>query len=408
MDRRTFLAGGVLGTAGVSAGLVSSRLLCNHATDSALHVHELFGPPPPARGLIPVVGDGKWVWTEPPQGASGYLDPRRYELKVGVQLRGTGPASNVKATTAAPVELPEQRVDQVDVQTQGCVAGLRQLTPESGQLILAARSLARGQVIGAAAHYVLTICKDHRGFDREQFPYEQEFAKAFRRMYLVDSPGIQTRFKTVRQLAEQIAGQIAHPWDRARAFQTWVWENIEGRVQYYTSVVRALKNRVGDCEERAAVFVALCRASGIPARLVWIPNHNWAEFYLLDHQGVGHWIPCHTACYKWFGWTGAHELVLQKGDRILVPEKRRPQRLLADWMQWEGSRPAVRWFAELQPIPTGPTQAAGPGARRKDEKGEWLIVNRDPLDDYLRDGPMSNQAPPRSLLTTRARRDRGD
>ena len=27
------------------------------------------------------------------------------------------------------------------------------------------------------------------------------------------------------------------------------------------------------------MLVALCRAGGIPARLVWVPNHNWAEFY---------------------------------------------------------------------------------------------------------------------------------
>ena len=65
----------------------------------------------------------------------------------------------------------------------------------------------------------------------------------------------------------------------------------------------ALKERRGDCEEMAGIFVALCRHCDIPARLVWVPNHNWAEFYLTDDQGEGHWIPAHTACYHWFGWT---------------------------------------------------------------------------------------------------------
>lgn len=53
----------------------------------------------------------------------------------------------------------------------------------------------------------------------------------------------------------------------------------------------ALKNKRGDCTEYACLFVALCRAAGIPARvmsgyvcdkdMVIAPQayHNWAEFY---------------------------------------------------------------------------------------------------------------------------------
>ena len=115
----------------------------------------------------------------------------------------------------------------------------------------------------------------------------------------LDPPAAQPP-KQVKQLAAKIAGQIGHPWDKAKAFHDWVWNNIEARIGYYTSVVEAIRDRVGDCEERAAVFVALCRVSGIPARLVWVPNHNWAEFYLKDHQGKGHWIPSHTSAYSWF------------------------------------------------------------------------------------------------------------
>ena len=88
-------------------------------------------------------------------------------------------------------------------------------------------------------------------------------------------------------------------------------------------MVNSLRRRTGDCEELAGIFVALCRSAGIPARLVWVPNHNWAEFYLTDHEGQGHWIPAHTSCYTWFGWTGVHELVIQKGDRLSVPHEKR-------------------------------------------------------------------------------------
>jgi transglutaminase-like putative cysteine protease len=134
----------------------------------------------------------------------------------------------------------------------------------------------------------------------------------------------------------------------------------------------------------AGVFVALCRSVNIPARLVWVPNHAWAEFYLTDHDGLGHWIPAHTACYSWFGFTGAHELVLQKGDRLIVPQRGRQPRLLDDWMRWSGTKPKVRYVAEINPEPAVAGGEAGPGARRKDEKGEWLLVGKHAQDKYLR------------------------
>jgi hypothetical protein len=145
-----------------------------------------------------------------------------------------------------------------------------------------------------------------------------------------------------------------------------------------------LENRVGDCEEMAAVFVALCRSMSIPARLVWVPNHNWAEFYLEDEKGTGHWIPAHTACYSWFGWTGVHELVLQKGDRAYVPEQHKKIRLLEDWSQWSGGKPRSQFSAEIKPLPPSEGQDAGPGHRIKDKTGEWKVAGDHPLDRYAR------------------------
>ncbi len=72
--------------------------------------------------------------------------------------------------------------------------------------------------------------------------------------------------------------------------------------------------------------------------------------------GDGHWIPAHTACYRWFGWTGAHELVLQKGDRLRIPQRGGLFRLIDDWAQWSGKQPGVSYLADLEPL------AAEPGA----------------------------------------------
>jgi hypothetical protein len=336
--------------------------------------------------VIPVVGDGKWVWTSPPKGQTGYLEPRKFDVKFGIELTGQGNAGQIMASTPVPVQLPEQKIDRYDVQSQGCVAKLRVLAPEAGQLILAAPSIVKGQTISAVAQFSMTLSKQYHGHQKERFPADQKLPRTFRNSYRADSPGIQTRAKQVRQLAAEVTKQLDHPWDKATAFHRWVWENIRPRVGEYTSVLAAIKDRVGDCEECAAVFVALCRAVGIPARLVWIPNHNWAELYLLDEQGEGHWIPAHTSAYSWFGWTGAHELVIQKGDNIRVPEKHKSYRLLGDWMQWRGAKPKARYTAEVIPQAESEGADPGPGARRKSETGEWIVIGSHSLDATLRDG----------------------
>jgi transglutaminase-like putative cysteine protease len=365
MERRSFVA---CAAAAAVGGMARGLTWQEQSTQS-------FGPQPPAYEIIPVVGDGKWIWTEPPK-EKGYLEPRQYELSIGIKLEGPpGGASAVKATTPVPLELPEQQIDDVSIETMGCAAEIRRLAPEAGQLFLAAGGIGPGQTIVARARYKLTLLKQYHGYEKEQFVETPQVTKEFKKLYLYDSPGIQTRQKPVRELAKKLTGQIPHAWDKARVYYEWVWENISRRRGKYTSVIAALRDREGDCEEKAAVFVALCRASEIPARLVWVPNHNWAEIFLTDEKKKGVWIPIHTSAFSWFGWTGVHKLVLQKGDNISVPESSKPQRLLLDWMQQVGPRPEVHYFAELRPLPSAGETDPGPGRESKQPgTGEWVSL----------------------------------
>jgi hypothetical protein len=377
-DRRRLLRWGMGGSFALGAALLTQRR------------REPSGPAgsssavSPAFSVIPVVGDGYWIWNKPPEGPTGYLQPRSYSLDVGIELVGRGDADQVAATTSVPVDCPEQKIESQEIQTEGCLAEVRQVGPYARQLVLRAPHIAPGQRITAVAHYKLTICKEFQGYQRDQFPETQTIPGDVRRQYLGDSPGIQTNAAVVHRLANELGAGLKHPWDLAQKFAAWIPRNIHPQLGKYTSVLAALENRLGDCEEMSAVFIALCRAMGIPARVVWVPNHNWAEIYLSDRAGVGHWLPVHTACYFWFGWTGAHELVLQKGDRLRVPESGRFFRLLEDWAQWMGRRPEVRYRAELTPLPPAPGADPGPGARSKVASGEWKLLGTHPLDRYMR------------------------
>jgi hypothetical protein len=382
MDRRRFLARFMQGGAAAAVG-GAAAWIWRRGSLGTLPSGELVGPQP-SHAIIPIVGDGKWIWNDPPKGKTGYLEPRPYRARLGIELLGTGYATKIMATTTAPVQYPEQAIDDVSVSAEGCQAKLRELKPGAAQLLLAAPELQAGQTIRAVAEYDLTICKQYHAFHRDQFPYRQDPPRDVRQSFLRDSPGIQTTIKEVQSLAEELTRGVEHPWEKAQRFQEWVPKNIRPQIGPYTSVKAALDKRVGDCEERSAVFVALCRSVKIPARLVWVPNHNWSEIYLHDSSGKGSWIPVHTACYPWFGWVGAHELVLQKGDRIRPPERSKVLRLLEDWAQFQGAKPIVRWTADLTPLPPSEGEDPGPGARQKDLKGEWVLVGEHPMNKHMR------------------------
>lgn len=88
----------------------------------------------------------------------------------------------------------------------------------------------------------------------------------------------------------------AAPMEMGRAIFSWVREHLEP-VAYDPDdrgALYALMSGKGDCTEYAALFAALCRAQGVPARVMGgyrVPAnavldprsyHNWAEFWAGD------------------------------------------------------------------------------------------------------------------------------
>ena len=74
----------------------------------------------------------------------------------------------------------------------------------------------------------------------------------------------------------------------------------------------AIEKGIGDCTEYAALLAALCRARGIPSRLIsgfastgkkW-ERHGWTEIWIHNH-----WVPVDPTWYGtsgWFGVTNRH------------------------------------------------------------------------------------------------------
>ncbi len=340
----------------------------------------------PTYGTIPVVGDGKWIWTKPPEKQTGYLEPRSFEVTTEIKSTGQGPATNLIAATVLPSEFPEQKIiGDRKGKTESNASGyaIQSLANGARQLVMSVGRVADGQVNFVRTKFRFQISKSYQGYKRDQFPPKQPKKNKSIRAFLGSSPGIKVRSAAVSAVVKELKSD-SHPWDLAKSYQEWVFENIKGRPQNYTSVDAAIKNKVGDCEERAAVFIALCRASGIPARLVWIPSHCWAEILLFDTEDNPHWIPVHTAAYSWFGWTGVHELVLQKGDSIPIPQKRKSVRLVYDHYQCRGRKPKLEFTATIQPVAEKESADAGPGYREKLADGKWKLIAKHEADKFHR------------------------
>jgi hypothetical protein len=315
------------------------------------------------------------------------LEPRDYEVRVGVEVTAELECRDFFATTVAPTAHPEQTILDHRIEKSGSEATLEELSTEARQLVMAARRIAPGQTITGEAIFHVRVAKSYFQYHREQFPAQQTVPRELAKLWLGDSPGIETKLTALTKIIDELAGDETTAWDKAKAFHQWVFDNIRGVPGAYTSVRQALESRQGDCEERAGVFVALCRAAGIPARLVWVPNHAWAEFLLFDELDRPHWIPAHTAAYSWFGWTGAHEIILQKGDRIRQHGLDKNVRLVKDWWRCGGVKPKIRFTASVQPLadPNDPHGDPGPGAREKQPDGQWVLSGKHPADKHMRE-----------------------
>jgi len=99
----------------------------------------------------------------------------------------------------------------------------------------------------------------------------------------------------VIQLAKEIIGDENNPYFQAKAIYNWCVNNIAYVYPPNRGIRFSLPRKTGDCGEYSLIFMSLCRAVGIPARVVnghWCCKekknyHVWNEFYLPDYG----WIP---------------------------------------------------------------------------------------------------------------------
>jgi transglutaminase/protease-like cytokinesis protein 3 len=117
------------------------------------------------------------------------------------------------------------------------------------------------------------------------------------KLYTRDEPEIETNY--FKNIAKSVIGDEKNSVEICRKIYNFVINYMTyGNIFQPCGAKKAYLNKKGDCGGYSTLFVALARASGIPARVVvggWASSstkeyknwHVWAEFYL---EKIG-WIP---------------------------------------------------------------------------------------------------------------------
>ena len=228
-----------------------------------------------------------------------YVNPAKYKIKhtAIVTNYDVDTLSTLEIALPIPTSWPETTIMDVRYIKSGCV----ELTNIEGQGKLL-RSFydsnlpKKGETKSIKLVYI-AIVKEIRAekalLEKKEYPaykIDDEYNYYTRNELMVECNDA-----SIIKVADEIKQKTNNPYKFARLAYEYVVDNI-----VYTSPSPAwtaqecIKTKKGACGQQAALFVAICRAGGIPARPVagsWCKGDNqwhcWAEFLL---PGVG-WIP---------------------------------------------------------------------------------------------------------------------
>ncbi len=294
----------------------------------------------------------------------------RYRVGATVKAR-KGPVQQVLAMVAVPFTCAEQDVEIVDEEFSPQVDHVeyRPLNAfaEGGaqQMLITIPYLPGGEEASALVTFEVRTRTILPPEDTSSLRIPEKPDRELSR-YLGRSPYIETKHAKVKKVLKEIVAAFEESgteesdtseeeqfsdWQRVEAIYNYVQDHVEYVEGPDKSAVNTLKDGSGDCQNISALFVALCRTAKVPARIVWVHEHNYAEFCLVDAEGNAHWFPCESSGTRAFGEMPLARTILQKGDNFRVPERPKERlRYASDFLiglPVPGSgKPRVRYIRE--------------------------------------------------------------
>jgi hypothetical protein len=337
--------------------LTTAILLSLFSTTSAFGQFDPFAEPNPVQN--PVQKQDPFAQGENGEQQASKQATHRWRVGMSIMAVG-GSCGNLFGTASVPNDWPEQHVKIVNEEITPDVRSVRYRTLPAGvKQMLVTMPLIRG---GATATAIITFEVTRTHIAPPSDPTALTIPKRMpssARLSLGSSPFIEARDTSVRSKANEIfkLADDSNDWDKVKAIHDWVVKNIElqptnnnvfGAIATLRSGTAQRPARAG-YEDLTNVFVALCRANKVPARIVWVPDHCYAEFYMEDADKKGAWYPASLAGEKEFGFSTEERVILQKGDNIKVPEKKEAQRYVGEFVKGagrQGGKPRVNFVRQ--------------------------------------------------------------
>lgn len=276
----------------------------------------------------------------------------RNRWQVGVRIKGGArTARNFLVTIPIPTDWPEQQVDLHEEQIPNEVDKVTYRSLNSGvqQMVITIPKISANQLIELTATYNVATSRIHSPENTEGLKIPKRVKKPVKE-HLGVSPQISYRNAKLRNKVKEIIADKNSAWSQTEAIYEWVRENIEYHNDEPSDTLSVFRSGTGCPEDLVKLFVAMCRAVKIPARVVWSETSQYAEFYLQDETGEGHWFPCNVSGRRDFGRLSDPRVILQKGDNIKVPEKEHRQKFCAEFVTGQGKvKPQVQFIRKRLP-----------------------------------------------------------
>lgn len=233
---------------------------------------------------------------KPKLAAVTYDAPQPYRITHEATLKaGDGRLLSVEAWLPVPQDRPEQTVTNIKIEPR--VAVVRDVTKlASFARFYQTRGLPKtGDSVTFRVSYDVTCRQQTTDWDVVGKPKFAQYKKdAAFQLFTRPEKTIETLHPDIKAKAAMLRGN-REVVETARAIYDFVIDSTTYRfLNGIKGAGYCLKNGHGECTEYSALFVAICRAAGIPARPVlgcfgdktngW---HAWAEFMLPS----GQWIP---------------------------------------------------------------------------------------------------------------------
>ena len=276
-------------------------------------------------------------------------------FRVGAEITaGRGACRDIVAMVTVPLDCPEQDVQLLDEEFSAEVGEVtyRLLQGGARQMLISVPFLPDGATARAVVTAEVTTRTILPPEETDELKIPGRLPRELR-MFVNGSPYIEVRHQQIRSLSREILKDVdegAADWQKVETIYDYVLEHIDYVEGPDKGALETLRDGQADCQGRAALFVALCRANKVPARMVWVHGHVYPEFYLEHAEEEGRWYPCESAGTRAFGEMPLARTIMQKGDNFRVPERKERLRYASDYLVGYptpgGGRPKVKYIRE--------------------------------------------------------------